>query len=126
MLVGEFFNGMRLFGIFLTIISTTSWEHSSMLGGVAYNMKFNKTMLRTHADRDKLKALIVTYLRRNGFETQINVLDSGVLEKALANPEDYGDLVVRIGGYTDRLSCCSAPPRNDMQPGRDRDHHSMP
>ncbi len=93
--------GRETLGPTAAILSTTSWEHSSMLGGVAYNMKFNKSVLKTQAGRSKLKALILTYLKRGGLETQINVLDSGVFKKALANPQDYADLVVRIGGYTD-------------------------
>ncbi|MFI4911908.1 MAG: pyruvate formate lyase family protein [Sedimentisphaeraceae bacterium JB056] len=93
--------GRETLGPTAAILSTTSWDHSSLLGGVAYNMRFNKSQLRSQAERDKLKTLIITYLERNGFEVQINVLDSGILEKALESPEDYADLVVRIGGYTD-------------------------
>ena len=46
-------------------------------------------------------ALIKTYLQRGGFELQINVTDKATLEKARDNPEEYKDLVVRIGGYSD-------------------------
>ena len=49
----------------------------------------------------KLRDLILTFLRRGGFETQINVVDRETLLKARAHPEEYRDLVVRIGGYTD-------------------------
>ena len=34
-------------------------------------------------------------------ETQINVVDHQVLEEARQHPEEFRDLVVRIGGYTD-------------------------
>jgi pyruvate-formate lyase len=40
-------------------------------------------------------------MRRGGFEMQINVTDKEILEKAMKNPEDYRDLLVRIGGYSD-------------------------
>ena len=43
----------------------------------------------------------MTFLRRGGFETQVNVVDGAVLEAARRTPEAYRDLVVRIGGYTD-------------------------
>ena len=42
-----------------------------------------------------------TCLERGGFETQINVVSRETLEAADRNPEQYRDLVVRIGGYTD-------------------------
>ncbi len=45
--------------------------------------------------------LIKTFMDRGGFELQINVVDSGTLLKARDNPQDYQDLVVRVGGYSD-------------------------
>jgi formate C-acetyltransferase len=45
--------------------------------------------------------LVRTYLLRGGFEMQINVTSREILEKAQKNPEQYEDLVVRIGGYSD-------------------------
>jgi len=83
------------------IISTTAWDHSSFIGGVAYNMKFNKNLFNSPESREKLKSLIITYLKMGGFETQVNVVDYETLKKAVKNPEEYRDLVVRIGGYTD-------------------------
>lgn len=40
-------------------------------------------------------------MSRGGFEIQINVIDRETLEKARISPEEYRDLVVRIGGYSD-------------------------
>lgn len=83
------------------ILSTTSWDHSPLIGGVAFNMKFNRSLLGAQGACDRLQQLIETYMRRGGFETQVNVVDRATLEKALSRPEAYRDLVVRIGGYTD-------------------------
>lgn len=83
------------------ILSTTSWDHSVMIGGLAYNMKFSKGLFASPRQFDRLRDLITTFLRRGGFETQINVVDHATLVKARAHPEQYEDLVVRIGGYTD-------------------------
>ena len=83
------------------ILSTTSWDHSPMIGGLAYNMKFNTSLFRTPEGFDRLRDLILTFLHRGGFETQINVVDHQVLEEAREHPEEFRDLVVRIGGYTD-------------------------
>ena len=83
------------------ILSTTSWDHSPMIGGLAYNMKFNTSLFRTPEGFDRLRDLVLTFLYRGGFETQINVVDHQVLEEARQHPEEFRDLVVRIGGYTD-------------------------
>ena len=81
--------------------SVCAWDQSGMLGGCAFNMKFPKPLLATPEARQKLLALIDVFLQNGGFETQINVADNETLKKAQLHPEEYADLVVRIGGYTD-------------------------
>jgi len=83
------------------ILSTTSWDHSPMIGGLAYNMKFSRSLFAGPDGFARLQDLVLTFLRRGGFETQINVVDAQVLREARKHPENYRDLVVRIGGYTD-------------------------
>jgi formate C-acetyltransferase len=93
--------GRELHGPTAAIVSTTSWDHAPLIGGVAFNLKFSRALFTTPAAVDRLHELLLTYLRRGGFEVQVNVVDRAVLERALAHPEQYRDLVVRIGGYTD-------------------------
>lgn len=83
-----------------SILSCTKWPHKELIGGVALNMKFSKSTF-TAGSCAKVAALIETYMRRGGFEIQINVVDRETLLKAQAEPENYRDLVVRIGGYSD-------------------------
>ena len=63
-------------------------------------MKFSKGALGAQSV-NAMKALVKTYMLRGGFEIQINVTDNKILESALQNPDEYRDLVVRIGGYSD-------------------------
>lgn len=93
--------GRELRGPTAAILSTTSWDHSPFVGGVAFNMKFNSSVAEAPGGVDRLQELILEYLRRGGFETQVNVVNRAVLEAAREHPEQYADLVVRIGGYTD-------------------------
>jgi trans-4-hydroxy-L-proline dehydratase len=93
--------GREKFGPTSAILSTTSWDHSRLIGGAAYNMKFSKQLLQDETGRSGLRDLIVTFLKRGGFEVQINVVDKDALRNARMFPEQYQDLVVRIGGYTD-------------------------
>lgn len=83
-----------------SIISSTGWKHGELIGGVAVNMKFSKRTFTSDSCR-KMEALIGTYLERGGFEIQINVVDRETLLAAQREPENYRDLVVRIGGYSD-------------------------
>ena len=63
-------------------------------------MKFSKKSLGSDSS-ENLKNIIKTYIKKGGFEVQINVVDRETLEKAVKYPEEYRDLVVRIGGYSD-------------------------
>lgn len=83
------------------ILSTTSWDASPLIGGAAFNMKFSRKLFQDSGSRQRLRDLIVTFLARGGFETQVNVVDNALLRQAMLHPERYQDLVVRIGGYTD-------------------------
>lgn len=83
-----------------SILSSTKWEHTPFIGGIAVNMKFSKRVFR-ETSIAKLDAIVRTYLQRGGFELQINVVDKSVLMEAKVNPEKYSDLVVRVGGYSD-------------------------
>lgn len=96
------------------ILSTTSWEHSPMLGGLAYNMKFSRRFFDTPKGVEALRDLVLTFLRRGGFETQINVVDAETLKEARQHPDEHRDLVVRIGGYTDYFTRLSPEMQDEV------------
>jgi formate C-acetyltransferase len=63
-------------------------------------MKFAKKTF-TSDSCQKAVSLIETFLQRGGFEIQINIIDKETLLDAQKHPEQYADLVVRVGGYSD-------------------------
>lgn len=83
-----------------SILSSTKWSHKELIGGVAVNMKFSKKTFTEESTR-KVRELVRVFMERGGFEMQVNVIDRDTLLKAQQNPENYRDLVVRIGGYSD-------------------------
>lgn len=83
-----------------SILSATKWDHGKFIGGVAVNLKFLKFSLGENS-LNTMKSVVKTYMKRGGFEVQINVVDNEALRQARKNPENYRDLVVRIGGYSD-------------------------
>jgi len=83
------------------ILSSTKWDHTRALGGLVYNAKFTPAFLANPANRSAMKAMIETYLRRGGFEIQINVVADADLRDAQEHPERHRDLLVRIAGYSD-------------------------
>jgi formate C-acetyltransferase len=97
-----------------SILSATSWDHSFLIGGLAYNMKFSGEIFNSPEAVERLYDLVITFLRRGGFETQINVISRKILEEAQRNPEQYRDLVVRIGGYTDYFTRLSPEMKEEV------------
>ena len=106
--------GRDLSGPTRSILSTTSWDHHALIGGLAYNMKFSSSLFTSEAAVDSLHDLVITYLHRGGFETQINVVSRQRLEEAEQHPERHRDLVVRIGGYTDYFTRLSPEMRHEI------------
>jgi len=82
------------------VLSTTKWNHAPMIGGVAMNLKFTPDPDRERLERN-IADVVTTYCDQGGFEIQVNVVDNATLRAAQADHENYRDLVVRIGGYSD-------------------------
>jgi len=82
-------------------LSTTAWNHRPALGGLVHNVRFSQSVLADEPGLQALGDLVRTYLRRGGFEIQVNVVSSDVLRAAQLNPEEHADLLVRVAGYSD-------------------------
>ena len=80
----------------LSLNSTTAWEPLRFLGGIAVNVKLSKGLSTEH-----IEALIKGYIKQGGIQLQFNVVDEKMLKDAQKNPDQYADLLVRIGGYSD-------------------------
>jgi formate C-acetyltransferase len=65
------------------------------------NMRFQKAMMRSEEDISKLAAMVRGYFAQGGMQLQISVLSSEDMRAAQENPQKYGDLLVRIGGYSE-------------------------
>ncbi|MCU0519712.1 MAG: hypothetical protein MUF84_03325 [Anaerolineae bacterium] len=96
------------------VLSVTGWDHSRMIGGLAYNLKFSSALFGSPDGYAGLKALVLTYLQRGGFEVQVNVVDGETLKAARSHPELYRDLIVRIGGYADYFTRLSPEMQDEL------------
>jgi len=96
-----------------SILSSTSWPHEKFIGGIAVNLKFSKKLF-SEESLDKLIDLVRVFFLRGGFELQINVVDREKLLAAQKNPDQYRDLVVRIGGYSDYFTNLSPTMQDEV------------
>ena len=82
------------------VLSCGNVDFSGCAGGEVLDMKFHPSALNSEEGRNKFIALLKTYCKVGGLQTQINVLDNSVLLDAQKHPENYRDLMVRIWGFS--------------------------
>jgi len=81
--------------------SVASIPHYLAPGTLVINARFMKKMFSSNKERAELQNLIRTYFDMGGMQIQINVVDQEILRDAIAHPEKYQDLIIRIGGYSE-------------------------
>ena len=64
------------------------------------NIKLTGKMMND-AGFERLKALILSFFARNGKQLQINCVRPETLKDAQLHPEEYRNLMVRVGGYSE-------------------------
>ena len=71
-----------------------------MPNNIAFNIKLVPGALDDHQQvLDRMTAYVQAYLDLGGMQLQFNVTSSETFRKAMASPDDYRDLLVRISGY---------------------------
>ena len=72
----------------------------NMDNNMAFNVKLSPSSSESREEIvSNMAAYVKTYCSLGGMQMQFNVVDSRMLKDAMANPENYRDLIVRISGY---------------------------
>jgi pyruvate-formate lyase len=69
--------------------------------GAVQNLKLSRELLTTY--RCQTVSLLHTYFENGGTQLMINCLNRNDLENAMREPEKYGSLIVRVGGFSARF-----------------------
>lgn len=70
-------------------------------GTPVLNLRFQKRILQDGSGLVALESLIRSYFDRGGMQVQLTVVSSEEMREAQRHPEAHGDLIVRIGGYSE-------------------------
>ncbi|NOZ21294.1 MAG: hypothetical protein GXP25_09410 [Planctomycetes bacterium] len=70
------------------------------LGTPILNARFTKSLFQDKECRAQLRRLVETYFEMGGMQLQISVVSKEDMLAAQKNPEQYQDLIVRIGGFS--------------------------
>jgi formate C-acetyltransferase len=71
-------------------------------------------MLKGESGRQRMLTVLRKFIEAGGHELQFNVTDNGVLEKAIAEPEKYADLLVRVSGFSGYFTRLSPGVQKDI------------
>ena len=82
------------------VLSASKLDQIRYNGGQALDIHIGARNLDTETNRDKIGAFIKTYFALGGLQIQVNGLSCEILQKAYDHPEEYPDLLVRIGGHS--------------------------
>jgi len=78
------------------------------------NQKFSSSILASRESVGKLIAYTNAYMGAGGSHIQYNIMDTEQLKDAQKHPENYPDLIVRIGGFSAYFTQLSTAIQNDV------------
>ena len=83
----------------LASVAKLPFEHAS--DGISYTFAITPDTLGKSADekKDNLVSLMDGYFNQTGQHLNVNVFDRALLEDAMAHPENYPQLTIRVSGY---------------------------
>lgn len=81
-------------------------------GGAVQNIKFSKETFNDN--RDAARGVIETYFEQGGAQLMITVVGREDLKAAIKHPEDYTNLLVRVGGFSARFVELSREVQGDI------------
>lgn len=78
------------------------------------NQKFSSAILSSTESVDKLIDYTDTFMSEGGTHIQYNIVDTEQLKNAKLHPENYSDLIVRIGGFSAYFTQLSPSIQDDV------------
>ncbi|HPU01997.1 MAG: hypothetical protein GX890_09115 [Firmicutes bacterium] len=92
-------NGVDRSGPTAAVASVGKLGLETVPNGASHTMSFNPSFLRDEEHIEKFISFLKTYHEIGGSALQVNMVDPGLLRKALENPAEYTNLLVRVTGY---------------------------
>ena len=80
-----------------SILKPTHDNHA----GMVQNLRFSKELFGV--SKEKVHGIVKSYFQRGGAQAMITVIGKEDLRNAMQNPEEYKDLIVRVGGLSARF-----------------------
>lgn len=94
--------------------SVLQHDFSRVSGGTSVNIRVNPKMLEGESQLRRFGEMIRTYFQKGGPHIQVNVVSVETLRDAQLHPEHYGDLLVRVSGFSSRFVELTRETQNEI------------
>lgn len=107
-------HGKDVHGPVTTLNSVTTIDYRGLNGATTVNLKINPSLVKGAEGTANLKALIKGYFKNKGVQLQLNFVDEKTLRMAQKHPEEYSNLIVRVGGYCEYFNNLDEKLQNEV------------
>jgi formate C-acetyltransferase len=107
-------NGMENNGLTATLNSIAKLNYELAINGVAVNVRIHPQNLLKEENIEKFYYLLKSYFKAGGIQIQPTVVSTETLKDAQNHPEEYLDLIVKVGGYNATFVDLGTPIQNDI------------
>ena len=101
-------------GITAMLNSITKLNYTYATNGVAVNIRIHPQNLQNEEHIEKFYYLLKSYFDSGGMQIQPTVVSTETLRDAQQHPENYSDLIVKVGGYNATFIDLGTPIQNDI------------
>ncbi len=84
------------------------------IGGTTVNVLIPTAFTQTDEDREKIAALMTSYMLGGGQMAQITTASREAMIDAQKNPDKHADLIVRVGGFSTHFIECGRSTQNEI------------
>ena len=96
------------------IKSVLKYNHNDACSGFVFQNKFEKKMFTSEKGKASFIALAKAYFAGGGQQYTVTVVSPEELIDAKEHPENHGNLIVRVGGYSDYFTNLSDELQNNV------------
>jgi formate C-acetyltransferase len=96
------------------INSVTRFPMRRSGNGMVLDIKFTPAVIAGETGGKALRALIETYYRKGGMEIQVSAVSRETLLDAQKNPDQHGDLIVRVSGFSAYFTALNPVTQNEI------------
>jgi len=107
-------NNVEKNGITAILNSIAKLNYAYAMNGIAVNVRIHPQNLESQENVEKFYHLLKSYFEKGGMQIQPNVVSTETLKDAQIHPENYTDLIVKVGGYNATFIDLGKPIQNDI------------